>query len=85
MSQLPYAPGGTTQGLRAADHDQENAEEQVPPEPGERPAADEVQGQPNVGTSGDWGSRRRQAGSVTEEEDLSSSRSAGVGQSRSVG
>ena len=72
MSQLPYAPGGTTQGLRAADHDQENAEEQVPPEPGERPAADEVQGQPNVGTSGDWGSRRRQAGSVTEEEDLSS-------------
>ena len=53
MSQLPYAPGGTTQGLRAADHDQENAKEQVPPETGERPAADEIQGQPNVGTSGD--------------------------------
>ena len=67
--------GGTTQELNAATHDQ-NAEEQVPPEPivdgnGERPAADEAQGQQNVGASGGWRSRRRQVGHGTEEEDPS--------------
>ena len=68
--------GGTTQELNAANHDQENAEEQVPQEPvvdddWERPAADEAQGQQNVGASSGWRSRRRQAGPGTEEEDPS--------------
>ena len=68
--------GGTTQELNAANQDQENAEEQVPPEPvvdvnWERPAADEAQGQQNVGASSGWRSRRRQAGPGTEEEDPS--------------
>ena len=62
--------GGTTQELNAATHDQ-NAEEQVPPEPvvdddWERPAADKAQGQQNVGASSGWRSRRKQAGPGTE-------------------
>ena len=67
--------GGTTQELNAATHDQ-NAEEQVPPEPKvdgnrERPAADEAQGQQNVGASGGWRCRRRQARPGIEKEDPS--------------